>query len=521
MYNELIFYILLVIVAGSLSLFLYIFSYFKLKGAPGARFYQYATLFSSIFSFFYVFELSSTSLKTIKLWVTIEYLVMPFIPAFLFLMCLEYVGQKLKQWNYYILFLIPCFTIFMQATNDLHHLYYSSVALRSDVPFPILKLEYGPLFYVHAFYMFFCLTVSIITLLQQLKNASFMFRIQIVTMSAGLIFPIIANYFYLNNLSPYGIDLGPVSMSLSFIFHSIALLTFKMFNVMPIFRDTVFERMKEGVIVLNQNGVILDYNDAILPIIPSLNASVIGKPLSSLLIGNQKLMKIIDKGVDCDYEWNQGNRNIYHQVHFSLVEDNRLGKIGKIVSFVNITEKIEMQKMLKQLASIDGLTQVYNRTYFLKKAEEMLSASTIQANVSLIMFDIDFFKKINDQYGHEAGDIVLSHVAKVAKKTIRDEDIIGRYGGEEFIILLPETSLNEAYRLANVIRLKVSESFATVHEINIYTTLSLGVSHTAFITNDAAETIQTLMREADAALYTAKRSGRNNAQMFLPEFIKQ
>lgn len=523
MYNELILYKILVIIAGSLSLSLFIFSFFKLKGAPGARSYKYATLFSSLFSFFYVFELTSSSLKTIKLWVSMEYLVMPFIPAFIFLMCSEYVGQKISSRNYYILFSFPCFTIFMQATNDLHHLYYSSVALRSDVPFPIIKLEYGPFFYIHALYMFFCLAISILTMVQQLKNASLMFRIQILTMTAGLIFPIIANYFYLNDLGPYGIDLGPVSMSLSFIFHSISLLSFKMFNVIPIFRDTVFERMKEGVIVINQNSVILDYNYAILPIIPTLNSYVIGKSLNEVLLDNQKLKEIIEKGADCDYEWQQGNDKVYHQVQFSLVLDKRLRIIGKIVSFVNITEKIEMQEKLKQIASIDGLTQVYNRTYFLKRSEELItSLCKNEINVSLIMFDIDFFKKINDEYGHESGDIVLCHVVKLAQATIRKEDIIGRYGGEEFIILLPHTSLEEAYNLANVIRIKVSESFTAVHEMNIRTTLSLGVSHLAFNSgNDAGIAIQSLMREADQALYNAKRSGRNNAQMVLKEFIQQ
>ena len=521
MINELLMFKLIVALAGILSLFLCFFAHFKLKGAPGVRPYKAATLLSSLFAFFYVFELSSTSLRDIKLWIMMEYLVMPFIPALLFIMCSEYVGQKLKIWVYYFLFSIPCFTIFMHATNNLHHLYYSSVGLRSDAPFPIARLEYGPFFYIHALYLFLCLAVSVLTLARQLKSASFIFRIQILAMIAGLIFPILANYFYLNGLSPYGIDLGPVSMSLSYIFHCIALLSFKMFNVTPIFRDTVFDRMKEGVIVLNQNGIILDYNQAMLPIIPSLHTAVIGKPMIEILSDNSSLQTIIDTEENCDYKWIYNNKTIYHQVQFSEVLNKNSLKVGQIVTFVNITEKIKLQEQLKQLASIDGLTQVYNRTYFLKLSNELLHTKTPERiSLSLIMFDIDHFKRVNDDYGHETGDIVLSHIATIAKKCIQESDIIGRYGGEEFVILLPNTTREEAYILANIIRVKALESPSYTNNTIIQTTLSLGVSHT-LVTQPSIDTIKNLMREADQALYTAKKNGRNNVQIYLEDDAKQ
>ncbi|MGG0738853.1 histidine kinase N-terminal 7TM domain-containing protein [Niallia taxi] len=521
MINELLMFKLIVAIAGILSLFLCIFAHFKLKGAPGVRPYKAAALLSALFAFFYVSELSSTTLSDIKLWIMMEYLVMPFIPALLFIMCSEYVGQKLKTWVYYLLFSIPCFTIFMQATNNLHHLYYSSVGLSSDAPFPIARMEYGPFFYIHALYLFLCLVVSVLTLARQLKSASFIFRIQILAMMAGLVFPVLANYFYLNGLSPYGIDLGPVSMSLSYIFHCIALLSFKMFNVTPIFRDTVFDRMQEGVIVLNQNGIILDYNQAMLPIIPSLHAGAIGKPITEILEDNSSLQAIIDIEENCDYKWIHNNKTIYHQVQFSEIQSENLLKVGQIVTFVNITEKIELQEQLKQLASIDGLTQVYNRTYFMKLANELLHTKIHEGgSLSLIMFDIDHFKKVNDDHGHETGDIVLSHIARIAKKCIQESDIIGRYGGEEFVILLPNTTKDEAYMLANIIRVKALESPSNSNNTVIPTTLSLGVSHT-LVTPSSTGTIKHLMREADQALYTAKRNGRNNVQIYLKADSKQ
>jgi diguanylate cyclase (GGDEF)-like protein len=518
MTNELILYKSLVAFSGVLSLCLCLFAFLKLKGAPGVKPYIIATILSSLFSFFYVFELSSSTLKGIKLWLSMEYLVMPYIPAFIFIMCAEYAGHKLKPWAHYILFLIPSITIFMHATNGLHQLYYTAVEMKDDAPFPIADLEYGPFFYVHAFYMFICLTVSVLTLLLQLKGASLLFRIQLLAMAAGLIFPILANYFYLNDLSPYGIDLGPVSMSLSYLFHWAALMSFKMFDVTPILRDTVFDRMKEGVIVLNTKDIILDYNSAMRQIMPFLKPSVIGKPFTEAFAGSGILGKIIENGMDCDYAWMQGDKKIHHQVQMSDVEDKNGNKIGRIISFVNITEKILIQEQLKELASIDGLTQVYNRTYFMKQSLESLGGiSPNGEDVSLIMFDIDHFKKINDDYGHETGDFVLSQIAAIAKDSIRESDVIGRYGGEEFIILLPETSFDEACDLAEAIRLNVSGQHTEAGQVNVHATLSLGVSHMFLFPQVLDDPIQFLMREADQALYAAKRNGRNNVQRFVRE----
>lgn len=200
----------------------------KAKDTPGAKSYILVTLLSSIFTFAYAFELASTSLKEMKFWLSIEYLVMPFIPIFVLFMCMEYVGHKIQTWNY-ILFVIPLTTIFMMQTNELHHFYYKTIRMDKNGPFPLLVLEWGPWFYVHAIFLFVCLAISILILLREFRKSLFMFRVQILLMVAGLLTPIIANYFYLNDWSN-GVDLGPISLSITFIFHAVALLTLQMFN---------------------------------------------------------------------------------------------------------------------------------------------------------------------------------------------------------------------------------------------------------------------------------------------------
>ena len=516
MVDELYFYRLLIILAGFLSLILSFFSYFKLKNAPGARHYMIVTLLSAIFTFSYAFELASTTLREIRFWLGIEYIVMPFIPGFILLMCFEYVGIKLRQRHVFILFGIPLITVFMHHTNELHHLYYISLGLLAEAPSPIIDLEYGPFFYLHSIYLFLCLAVSIIVLLLQLKKSIFQFRIQIFTMVAGLFTPILANSFYLNDLSPYGIDLGPVSMSISFILHGIALFSFKMFNVLPMARERVFDNMHEGVIVLDQNGCIIDFNRAILRVIPSLNSFSIGKGIQlALTQENGKLAELISRGEEAEYEHIGKTKSEYYQVRFSKILNRKAIPINNIITFVNITERVEMQRQLRKLANYDSLTKVCNRRYFMEQSVNILESSVEkERNASLIMFDIDHFKMINDTYGHEAGDIVLTEIAELARFSIGSQDLIGRYGGEEFIILLPAIDSNDAIELANKIRSTITETLIRINNNNIRVTASFGISPIHFTPLEQGEAFQEALRNADQALYAAKRNGRNNVQLF-------
>lgn len=509
---ELLKYIIIVVFAGILSLFLGVYAFLKIKDAPAAKYYILVTLTSTIFTFSYAFELASSTLEEMKFWLRLEYLALPFIPVFTLLMCFEYVGHKLRSRIYYFLFVIPVLTIFMHNTNDLHHFYYASMGVSKDTPFPILKLVGGPWFYVHSIFVFSCTVFSVIILLKHLKNSLFRFRMQILMMVAGLIVPLIATHFYINGLSPYGIDLGPVSMSITFLFHGAALISFQMFNVAPIARDTVFENMQDGVIVLNQNDRIVDYNSALLEVIPGLKKLSIGKSISEILNDNQQLAQIIKGGTECDYELCQNGDISHYHIRFTPVRNKKSEYHGQIITFVNVTERVIMQLQLKQLASMDGLTQVYNRTFFMQNAG-MLYEELIEngLDISLIMFDIDHFKMVNDTYGHDAGDLVLKHVVKIAKNCLREKDILGRYGGEEFIICLPNATIGEAYELANAICLKISASYAYYHDQEIRVTSSFGISHSN--KDHQYPSIETLIRQADQALYRAKKNGRNRVQI--------
>ncbi|WP_306418538.1 sensor domain-containing diguanylate cyclase [Bacillus sp. AFS076308] len=293
-------------------------------------------------------------------------------------------------------------------------------------------------------------------------------------------------------------------------------LSYQIFNVTPIARDSVFESMKDGVLVLNQNGVIVDFNHAMLDLLPNLNSQVIGKPIVD---GYGQLADIIRHEEELDYELCLDEEKTYYHIRFSSVRNKNNKIIGKIITFVNVTERVLLQEQLKNLASMDGLTEVYSRNFFMQESEKMMeSLSMTGGKVSFIMFDIDHFKNVNDTFGHEAGDRVLAHVASLTKESLRSTDIIGRYGGEEFILLLPDTPLIAAYELAQSIRVKITESVTPFMDKEIHVTSSFGVSSAQIMGEDHSQTLKNLMREADQALYEAKRKGRNYVELFEQAF---
>lgn len=160
---------------------------------------------------------------------------------------------------------------------------------------------------------------------------------------------------------------------------------------------------------------------------------------------------------------------------------------------------------MEQLAKTDGLTGLLNRrTLFEVAAQEFSRAQRYERALSLIMLDIDHFKHINDTYGHPVGDIVIQTVAATLKETLREADLIGRYGGEEFAVILPETTLEHASEVAERICCQIGERTMTDNE-NLRVTVSLGVT----TLRTGMSTVGEMLKQADQALYQAKSNGRN------------
>jgi diguanylate cyclase (GGDEF)-like protein/PAS domain S-box-containing protein len=176
----------------------------------------------------------------------------------------------------------------------------------------------------------------------------------------------------------------------------------------------------------------------------------------------------------------------------------------------------ELQQMFAHeqvLARTDGLTSLYNRRYFFELASREFSATIrYQRPLTIILFDVDDFKQANDTFGHALGDTVLIQVAQTTATQVRDVDILARYGGDEFIILLPQTGTQQAFLIAERIRESVATMRLATDDSPFIVTLSIGVAETVHTPHDAS--IEDAIRRADKALYMAKQKGRNNTVIF-------
>lgn len=170
-------------------------------------------------------------------------------------------------------------------------------------------------------------------------------------------------------------------------------------------------------------------------------------------------------------------------------------------------EAIELNKQVERLATVDELTQVFNRRQFFFLAErELRRRGRSFRSLAVVMTDIDHFKRINDTWGHPAGDAVLAEIARRLKKSIRDVDLLGRYGGEEFCVMLLDTDIRAATEIAERLRNSIGETPVRAQGNQITVTVSLGVALRA---NDKETSLETLIDRADKALYRAKKAGRN------------
>ncbi len=171
-------------------------------------------------------------------------------------------------------------------------------------------------------------------------------------------------------------------------------------------------------------------------------------------------------------------------------------------------KKISLYEKIQELAITDGLTAIYVRRHFIERLnEEVARSKRHNLKLSLLMIDLDHFKQCNDTYGHLVGDIVLKEISRIMKEYVRQVDLIGRYGGEEFVIALPDTDKNSALNVADRIRMSVEKHKFRAYDETISMTISIGVATFPETGDDVA----TLIDRADQALYKAKEAGRNRA----------
>jgi len=188
--------------------------------------------------------------------------------------------------------------------------------------------------------------------------------------------------------------------------------------------------------------------------------------------------------------------------------------VTALVFVVLLFRQLRIRSILRKLAKTDSLTGLSNRKTLFKQGNKLFkTAIDQQKNLSVILFDIDYFKNINDSYGHQTGDEMIKAVSSLGTEIMRSRDVFSRLGGEEFAAILPDTTLDQAKAFAERLKEKVESFSLPGKEIKVTVTISAGVANTSQIQED----FDSLLNAADQAMYSAKNAGRNHVCCFHPQ----
>ncbi|WP_425435937.1 diguanylate cyclase [Metabacillus halosaccharovorans] len=288
--------------------------------------------------------------------------------------------------------------------------------------------------------------------------------------------------------------------------------TSRLFTLTPIAKTTIFNSINDGVIVLDEFYRLIEFNQSCKSMFPNINTSMLGTGFEKvwLQLSGSPFPTKIERTSTFTKEIHLASDRIY-QVRSSSLQHAKYEK-GLLIIFTDITELKRLQVKLEQLAYYDELTQIYNRRAFFQKSEqEFAEAKKRSIPFTMILIDIDYFKKVNDTYGHHIGDQLLKHVVKACQTQLNEGELFARYGGEEFVLALKGCTAIEGEEIANKLRRYVETQPLRSDKGDIYVTLSLGVAEAS---EERDETLYQLLNHSDNALYRAKGEGRNQVNVF-------
>ena len=481
---------------------------------PGATALFILMIAATVWAVGNALEIMSSQLAYKLFWAKFQYVGVVTTPLACFAFVLQYSGQsKWLNWQTFLfLILIPFVTLFLVWSYPRNNLVWSEVALETGGPFPMAGFYYGSWFWVWTAYAYLLLLLSVILLVQTFVRSPPLYRKQVSVLLVGVAVPWIGNLIYVFELSPIiHLDITPFAFSVTGLALAWGLMRFRLQDIVPIARETIFEGMRDGVLVLDARDRIVDINPTARRIVGSSSSEVIGRPVKEIFSGRQGLVDSYDGSGEVHRELSMGGGEAekFYDLVMSPLYDRRKHHIGRLLVLRDISDRKHAEEELRRLATTDSLTKMFNRGHFLELSKrEVGRALRYRRPLSLMMIDIDHFKRINDNYGHDAGDRVLQSFAVIGRNQIRDVDIFGRLGGEEFAILLPDTDFSSAGEVAERLRREVENTRVSVEHDTAKITISIGVS----TVSGSIQDLDSLMISADKALYKAKWEGRNKVR---------
>ncbi len=413
--------------------------------------------------------------------------------------------------NMYFILIFQLIAIILIFTDQYTHIMRKTVVVEMIGNLAVLKVSstvFGTfavgLNYIIIFY-------SLIRLVIFSRNTSGMVRNQSIVIIAGSLIPFL--FGWLKSALPLSLDtIIPISAAFTpgCLFILWGIFKYDFMSISPIARNKIFDMVKDGIIVCTSNGRIIDFNIAASKIFEKANIKLDNRNINDY--GRPELTKWFHNVIDYNESVSEfrlstetGYKDYESQV-FAIKDKKDHVVLGTISLIREITEIKKQSEELKARAYTDGLTGILNRNAFIGVYNSLMNQPQ-KNGIGMILIDIDHFKKVNDEHGHICGDEVLKGIVKCMENTIRDTDYVGRIGGEEFAIVLPNTPANATEEISERVRKNVENIVFNTSGKKIRVTISIGASH---IADPVKVEFKSAFAYVDRLLYLSKNRGRNS-----------
>lgn len=441
------------------------------------------------------------------------------LPAGFLVFVLQYTGiiGKLRRRFLFAFALVPAITLVAIATDPWHDAFLGGFQPGRGELF-----RGGPAFWLHVLYSYGLALVADVLLLRFVLVASPLFRLQALALLAAALMTSLANILTISHALPEaidGLDISPFGFLIAVVVMHYNVRRRDFLNLMPIARTRIVEHMQDSVLVTDARQRVTDFNPSAATLMKTLGRKLTtGTDLYGALpeLENRPATEEDDPPVLIH---EPGRDDLYLSVQHTPLQRNSEQTLGHIYVLRDVTEMKRLvgdlreqlrqnetlRQALKEQAIRDPLTGLFNRRWMEETLQRELSrAKREQGSVVLCLLDIDHFKSVNDRFGHAMGDQILQALAGNIQAMIRETDVGCRYGGEEFLLVLPGASITHGKAKIEVLRQAfAANTFAPEGPASV--SFSAGLAAFPSHGDDA----KTLIKRADEALYQAKAAGRN------------
>ncbi|MFP4364810.1 MAG: diguanylate cyclase [Spirochaetia bacterium] len=521
----------LIAATGSFALFLFILPRRKKHGG----FYLTAVcFFVAVYSLFTALEYGSTVLLLRRIFLRFKYIGLSGTILFFVFFAARYCGKTVfnRPLNRFLLTLPAVIHVLVAFTNHLHYQLWSDFIVIGENALNVVY-DFGWYYWILIAWIAAMTLYWTYLLLRTAFSKAKLQKSQAGGLLLVTLFPWIGSGMYILGLTPFvKFDTTPISLFLSVIALYWVLTDKGLLDLVPIARDLVVENMEDGVLVIDNDLRILDMNESAARLFQLDSKKSIGAYVS--IIQWEEARKVIvrkDSGIELNRE-NAAGIHEYYEIDVYPIHSKPNKPMGSFTVVRDITdrklaqEKLsktnhELQNKIFQIeglkeellvqANHDSLTGLYNRRYLDDTIEREIEQKKREGGkFTVCMLDVDYFKDINDNFGHKAGDMVLRRLSEVISDNTRKGDIPCRFGGDEIVLIFMNSGAKEAAKKLEAIQGKFQTGFNAGIDTGFHTTFSAGVSE---FPKDATEW-ERLLVAADYALYEAKQTGRDKIVVF-------